>query len=79
MTIISYLNLLDHNLVALPFLASENAETMDEVFRGTEEQLERTYAVILIMHCTRAKWSSALFVAYVKKWLHNGKGLLASK
>ena len=55
MTIISYLNFLDHNLVALPFLASENAETMDEVFRGSEEQLERTYAVTLIMHCTRAK------------------------
>ena len=70
---------LDHNLIALPFAASEKAETMDEVFRGTEEQLERLYAVILTIHRTKAKWLSALFVAYVKRWLHNGKGLLASK
>ena len=39
----------------LPFVASENAESMDDVFRGTEEQLERTIAVVLIMNRTRAK------------------------
>ena len=55
MTITSHMNSLDHNLIALPFVASENAETMDEVFRGTEEKLERTNAVILTMHRTRAK------------------------
>ena len=33
----------------LPFVASESAETMDEVFQGTEEQLESTNAVILTM------------------------------
>jgi hypothetical protein len=55
MTIISYLNPLDHNLITLTFVASDNAETMDEVFRGTEEQLERTVAVVLTMHRTRAK------------------------
>ena len=55
MTIISYLNsLLDHNVIILPFVASDNAETMDELFRGTEEQLERTNTVVLIMHLTRA-------------------------
>jgi hypothetical protein len=54
-TIISYLNPLDHNLLSLPFVASENAETMDEVFQGTEEQLERTNAVVFTMHRTRAK------------------------
>ena len=43
MTIISYFTSLDHTVVSLPFVASENAETMDEVFQGTEEQLERTY------------------------------------
>ena len=37
-------------------MASEDAETMDEVFHGTEEQLERTNTmVILTMHRTRAK------------------------
>ena len=46
MTIIFYLVLLDHNLITIPFVASENAETTDEVIRGTEEQLERTNAVV---------------------------------
>ena len=56
MTIISYLNsLLDHNVVNIPFIASENADTMDEVFRGTEEQLERTNSVVLTIHHARAK------------------------
>ena len=49
MTIISYYNPLDHNLISLPFVASEDAETLDEVIRGTEEQLERTNAVDLIL------------------------------
>ena len=53
--IISYLTSLDHNVIIVPFVASENAESMDEVFRGTEEQLERTKAAVLTMHCTRAK------------------------
>ena len=29
-------------MISLPFVASEDAETLDEVIRGTEEQLERT-------------------------------------
>ena len=41
-TILSYSNALDHNLISLPFVASEDAETLNEVIRGTEEQLERT-------------------------------------
>jgi alcohol oxidase len=32
---------LDHNLVGAPFLASEDAVTMDEVFWGTEEEIKR--------------------------------------
>ena len=55
MTIISHLNSLDHNLIALPFMTSENAETMDEVFYGTEEQLERTNSEVLIMRNAGAK------------------------
>ena len=43
MTIIFYFTPLDHIVVSIPFVASENAETMEEVFQGTEEQLERTY------------------------------------
>ncbi|KAF8813022.1 alcohol oxidase [Phlegmacium glaucopus] len=31
---------MDHNLISIPFMASKDAETMDEVFRGTEEELE---------------------------------------
>ena len=55
MTIIPYLNSLDHNVVSIPFVASENAETMDEVFYGTEEQLERTNSEVLIMRNAGAK------------------------
>ena len=54
-SIISYLNSLDHNMMSIPFVASENAETMDEMFQGTEEQIERTNAVFLTMPRTRAK------------------------
>ena len=44
-------NALDHNVAALSFIASEDAETMDEVFRGTEEEMERTYATVLNTYC----------------------------
>ena len=43
MTIFFYFTSLDHPMVSLPFVASEDAVTMEEVFQGTEEQLERTY------------------------------------
>ena len=49
---------------------------MDEVFWGTEEEIERMYAAILTMRC---RLSDTLFVAHVKRWLHDGKGLIASK
>ena len=74
--IISYLTSLDHNTITLPFVASENAESMDELFGGTEEQLERTSAVDLTIVL---ELSDVFFVAYVKRWLHDGKGLMASK
>ena len=41
-------------MVSLPFVASEDAETLDEVIRGTEEQLERANAaasVVLTIRC----------------------------
>ena len=48
MTTISAQNLLlDHNLVGVPFLASEDAVTMDEVFWGTEEEVKRMYPAAL--------------------------------
>lgn len=34
-------NFIDHNLIFIPFFASEDADTFDPVFRGTEEELER--------------------------------------
>ena len=39
-------------MIALPFVAREDAETMDEVFWGTEEEMERMCAAVLTMHCT---------------------------
>ena len=63
-------------MIALPFAAREDAETMDKVFWGTEEEIERMCQVILTMRC---RLSDILFVAHVKRWLHDGKGLIASK
>jgi hypothetical protein len=57
-------------------VASEDAETLDEVSRGTEEQLERTNAAVSFHS---RPLSAVVFVAYVKRWLLDGKGLLASK
>ena len=50
LTKVNYISLkstIDHNLISLPFVASEDAETLGEVIRGTEEQLERTSAALL--------------------------------
>jgi alcohol oxidase len=69
-------NSLDHHLAGVPFLASEDAVTMDEVFRGTEEEIECKFAAALTMHC---KVSDILFVAHEKRWIQDGKGLMASK
>ena len=47
----SYPSPLDHNLIGLPFVATEDAETLDEVFRAkTEEELERTYTAVFLAH-----------------------------
>ena len=61
-------------MVGAPFLASEDAVTMDEVFRGTEEEIGRMYAAALTMHC---KLSDILILGHEKKWLQDGKGLMA--
>jgi alcohol oxidase len=61
-------------MIALPFVAREDAETMDEVFWGTEEEIERMFAAVLTMRC-----AERYPVAHVKRWLHDGKGLIASK
>ena len=39
-------NPLDHTVAAVPFIASEGAETMDELFHGTEDIRERTCAAV---------------------------------
>ena len=57
-------------------MASENTETMDEVFWGTEAEMERRYAAALTMY---HELSDVLLVAHVKRWLRDGKGLIASK
>ena len=69
-------NLLDHNLIALPFVGSEDAETMDELLRGTEEEIQGMQTAALTMHY---KLSDLVFLAHTKKWLDDGKGLIASK
>ena len=49
---------------------------MDEVFWGSEEEIERMYTAALTMHC---KLSYIPFIAHEKRWLQDGKGLLACK
>ena len=39
---------LDHNMISLLFSMSDDAETMDDIFWGTEEEIERMCAVVLI-------------------------------
>ena len=68
--------MLDHNLVGAPFLASEDAVTMDEVFRGAEEEVKGMCTATLTLHC---KLVGIFFVAHEKKWLQDGKGLIAAK
>ena len=74
----SYRNLLlDHTLIAIPYVAAEEVETIDELLQGTEEEIERAYVAVSTMHC---KLSDVLFyIAHTKRWLHDGKGLIASK
>jgi hypothetical protein len=69
---------LDHNRVGAPFLASEEAVTMDELLWGTEEEVGRMYAAALIMHCKLSD-SDVLIVGHEKMWLQDGKGLMACK
>ena len=57
-------------------MASDDAETLDIVIRGTEEQLERKNAVVFKSYAAKVMF---LFVAYVKRWWQDGKGLMASK
>ena len=61
-----------------PFLASEDAVTMDEVFWGSEEEIERMYAAAFTMHC-KLSHGDIFFVAHEKRWLQDGRGLMASK
>ena len=69
-------NTLDHNTCIITFVASEDADTMNGVLFGTEEEIERTYAAVSNTCC---KLNNVLFVAHVKRWLHDGKGLMAHK
>ena len=57
-------------------MASEDADSMDDLFRGTEEEVERMHASVSSMYC---ELNHTLLVAYAKRWLHDGTGLMASK
>ena len=48
----SYQNLLDHHAISVPFLASEDAETMNMLFQGTEEEIKRMWASTSTVHCS---------------------------
>ena len=46
------------------------------MIRGTEEEIECKFSAAPTMNC---KLSSILFIVHEKKWLQNGKGLMACK
>ena len=72
---LSYRNSLDHNALCVPFMASEDTETIDEVLRGTEGEVEGVQAAASVTHYN----SVISFLAHTKRWLHDGKGPMASK
>ena len=49
---------------------------MNSVFWGTEEEIEGTYAAALTLSY---ELNDILFVAHEKRWLEDGKGLMACK
>ena len=72
---LSYRNSLDHNLISTPFVASEDAETMEGLFQGAEEEIESVWVAMSAM-----RYNSVISpLAHTKRWLHDGKGPMASK
>ena len=65
-------------MLCIPFVASEDAETIDELLQGTEEEeIEGVWIATSTMHYNYNSVISSL--AHTKRWLHDGKGPLASK
>lgn len=66
--------MLDHNLIFAPYFASEDADTLDAIFRDKEVQLQR-----MVISAEIEYFWLILQPALVSQWLHNGKGLMAHK
>lgn len=72
-TVFTY-HCLDHNLTSPVYFASEDADTLDSIFRDKEPQLE-CMSVYAENRFTRLTFNQA----FVSQWLHNGKGLMSHK
>jgi len=67
-------NRADHNVIFPPYVGSEDSETMDFVFRGTKEEVERQRIFI-----STSYFLLMLFTAIAQQWLKEGSGLMAQK
>ena len=59
----------------LPCVATEDADTLDQLFRGTPEEVARKY----IVTGTLMQTLKGITIAYEQQWLKDGKGLMAHK
>ena len=58
----------------MPYLASEDADTLDVLFRDEEAQLKR----MVVLADSEYIWLT-IRSALISKWLQDGKGLMAHK
>jgi len=70
----------DHNVIFIPYVAGEEADTLDAIFRGdkveveSERQFNLTVSFILVLI-----WLLWLYPECVALWTKEGKGLMAHK
>lgn len=66
---------IDHNLCITPYLSSDDADCMNEIFGGDEEAIKRMHIFLeLNLHANQCD-----SLAYLAEWTDKGSGLLAHK
>ena len=68
-------NYQDHNLIFVPYLATDEAETMDALFRGEKEEVDSKPCSLP----TSAYTLKSSYAECSSQWFNEGKGFLAHK
>lgn len=68
-------NYQDHNVIFVPYLADDSAETLDALFRGEKEEVDSKSTSLTTSTCTL----QSSYTECVSQWADEGKGLLAHK